>query len=171
MPKLILNLVSFHIFGFIVHIVWFIVHTVSVMDCFASCRKDARAVMRAHVDHFKWSQCAFSTEQLRSQRWMLGASPKSSGCPGELKKCLTVTEQSQTIHFRLVIHSFVESTRRLRASSRAKMRLNSQSFDAYSDYACVMSYTLDEARKLSSFTEEKEETIMKAIMQKQSGFH
>ncbi|CAK9060296.1 unnamed protein product [Durusdinium trenchii] len=139
----------------------------SIYNIIAGTTPDARAVMRAHVDHFKWSQCAFSTEQLRSQRWMLGASPKSSGCPGELKKCLTVTEQSQTIHFRLVIHSFVESTRRLRASSRAKMRLNSQSFDAYSDYACVMSYTLDEARKLSSFTEEKEETIMKAIMQKQ----
>ena len=46
---------------------WFIIYTTI---------KDARAVLQRHIDHVKWKDCAFSTEQLKGQRWMLGSTPK-----------------------------------------------------------------------------------------------
>eukprot|EP00435_Cladocopium_sp_Y103_P063355 s80_g25.t1 len=121
--------------------------------------------MQRHIDHVKWALCAFSTEQLRGQRWMLGATPKS-GCPPALKKALTVTEESQTLHFRLVIHCFIEAGRRLRQGSRPRVRWGSQAFDAHCDLACVYAAALEEARGLSSWTEAKEKALLKAFFQK-----
>ena len=99
----------------------------------------------------------------------LGSSPKASGCPPTLKKCLTVTEQSQELHFRLVVHAFHEAGRRLRASSKARVRLSSAQFDAYCEFSCIYSAILDEARALSTWDPAKEEAIMKAFMQKNFG--
>ena len=127
--------------------------------------KAARHIMQRHIDHVKWVLSAFSTEQLRGQRWMMGASPKS-GCPPALKKALTVTEESQALHFRLVIHCFSEAGRRLRPSSRPRVRWGSQAFDAHCDLACMYQAVLDEARGLSSWTPEKEKALLKAFFQK-----
>lgn len=41
--------------------------------------QDAPAILQKHIDHVKWAQCAFSTEQLKGQRWMVGSTPKN--CP------------------------------------------------------------------------------------------
>ena len=127
--------------------------------------KAARHIMQRHIDHVKWALCAFSTEQLRGQRWMLGASPKS-GCPPNLKKALTVSEDSQALHFRLVIHCFTESGRRLRPTSRPRVRWGPQAFDAHCDLACMYQAVLDEARGLSSWSPEKEKALLKAFFQK-----
>eukprot|EP00435_Cladocopium_sp_Y103_P044964 s474_g12.t2 len=133
--------------------------------CIPCCVHAARHVLQRHIDHVKWALCAFSTEQLRGQRWMIGASPKS-GCPAALKKALTVTEESQVLHFRLVIHCFNEAGRRLRPTSRPRVRWGSQAFDTNCDLACVYQAILDEARGLSSWTEEKEKALMKAFYQR-----
>ena len=130
--------------------------------------KEARQILQRHIDHVKWSLCAFSTEQLRGQRWMLSASPKS-GCPPVLKKALTVTEQAQALHFRLTIHCFTEAGRRLRASSRPRVRWGAQAFDSNCDFACMYSAILDEARLLSSWTMEKEKALLKAFYQRLLG--
>ena len=97
---------------------------------------------------------------------MVGATPKGSGCPAALKKALTVTDQSQVLHFKLVIHAFAEAGRRLRASSKARMRWSPQVFDTHCDLATMYSSVLDEARELSSWTKEKEAALMKAFFQK-----
>ena len=46
--------------------------------------------MAAHLNFHKWKECAFSVEQFRSPRWLLGSKPK--GCPEELTKILTVSQ-------------------------------------------------------------------------------
>lgn len=74
----------------------------------ASMSEETREVLRAHLDRFKWKEAAVSTEQLRSPRWMIGTGPKAS-CPAELRRCLTVSEESQVLHMKLVIHLFVEA--------------------------------------------------------------
>lgn len=102
---------------------------------------------------------------------MVGTGPKASGCPPELRKVLTVTEKSQVLHLKLVAHQFIEQTRRLRASSRSRMRLSSEQFDSLSDYACIYSAVLEEAKTLASFTPEKEELILKAFFQLLHGQH
>ena len=122
--------------------------------------------MRCHLDHSKWRECAFSTEQLRGQRWLLGASPKAQGSPPELKRCLTVSNESQKMHLQLVVHSYVEAGRRLRPAARPRMRLSSTQFENYADFACMYATALADARLLSTWTPEKEALVMKAFFQK-----
>ena len=146
-----------------------------LFSCIGSCLvslchfEEAREVMRAHLDRFKWKEAALNTEQLRSNRWMIGASPKASACPAELRRCLTVTPQSQVMHLKLIINIFVEGGRRLRPSARSRLRMSSDVFDAHADYACIYSALLVEARQLASFTPEKEAQIMKAFYQRSLG--
>eukprot|EP00435_Cladocopium_sp_Y103_P054071 s74_g17.t1 len=128
--------------------------------------KEAREVMRSHLDRFKWKEAAYNTEQLRSQRWMIGSQPKANACPPELRKVLCVTNQSQVMHLKLVAYCFAEESRRLRASARARVRLSSEQFDAFADFACFYSAVLTEARLLSTWTPEKEEAVMKSFYQK-----
>lgn len=97
---------------------------------------------------------------------MIGTSPKSASRPPELKRCLTVTEESQCMHLQLVVQSYVESGRRLRPSARSKMRLTPTQFDAYADFAAVYATTLQDARLLATWTPEKEAAVKKAFMQK-----
>ena len=123
-----------------------------------------RAVIAEHLNHAKWKECAFSSEQFRSSRWTIGTAPKLQQCP--MKKALTVTEESQRMHLQLVVSHFLESGRRLRPSARARMRLSQESFDRFSDFACVYAATLVEARQLTTFTPEKEAEIMKFFFQR-----
>ena len=134
---------------------WFIIYTTI---------KDARAVLQRHIDHVKWKDCAFSTEQLKGQRWMLGSTPKN--CPTNLKKALTVSEMAQVLHFKLVIHCYQENGRRLRQSSKSRVRWSGAQFDAHCDLACVYSADLEEVRELSHWNSEKEAAVIKALLQK-----
>eukprot|EP00435_Cladocopium_sp_Y103_P015413 s3816_g3.t1 len=129
-------------------------------------KSEARHVLQRHTDHVKWAYCAFSTEQLRGNRWMVGATPKASGCPPALRKALTMTDQSQVMHFKLVIHAYTEAGRRLRTSSKPRMRWSPQVFDTHCDLAAMYSSVLDEARELSSWNSDKEAALMKAFFQK-----
>ncbi|CAK9077405.1 unnamed protein product, partial [Durusdinium trenchii] len=126
----------------------------------------SRNIIRSHVDHHKWKECCFSTEQFRSQRWLLGTSPKSTSCPAELKKVLTVNEEAQSLHLQLTVQCFLDNGRRLRPSARPRVRWSTSTFDAHCDFACVYASVLREARLLASFTEEKEKMILKAFFQK-----
>ena len=134
--------------------------------------EESREILRSHLDHAKWKESAVNTEQLRSQRWMIGTAPKASACPPDLRKVLTVTEQSQTMHLQLLVHTYVEAGRRLRASARPRMRLSVEKFEAMADYACMISAVLTEAKALSSWSAEKEAAVMKAFYQQYHGlFH
>ncbi|CAK9062831.1 Uncharacterized protein SCF082_LOCUS32651 [Durusdinium trenchii] len=138
----------------------------SILNLISGTSEASREVIRAHLDHAKWRESAFSTDQLRGSRWMIGTSPKSASRPPELKRCLTVTEESQCMHLQLVVQSYVESGRRLRPSARSKMRLTPTQFDAYADFAAVYATTLQDARLLATWTPEKEAAVKKAFMQK-----
>lgn len=132
----------------------------------SQCCKESREVLRQHLDHHKWREAAFNTEQLRSQRWMIGSQPRADRCPDHLRSILCVTPQSQALHLKLVVHMFVEGGRRLRPSARARNRLSGDAFDACVDFACIYSAVLTEGRKLASWTQEKEDEVMKAFFQR-----
>eukprot|EP00435_Cladocopium_sp_Y103_P029455 s2934_g7.t1 len=129
---------------------------------------EARQVLSAHLDRHKWKESAFSTEQFRSTRWVLGTSPKIPACP--MKKALTVGAESQALHLQLVVKSYSEACRKLRPSARSKMRLSQEQFDRFCDFSCVYTAVLQEARQLSSFTAEKEAEVRKSYFQKKHGF-
>ena len=71
------------------------------------------------------------------------------------------------MHLKLVAYTFNEAGRRLRPSARPRLRLSSEVFDAYADFACLYAAALQEARLLSTWTPEKEEAVMKSFFQKQ----
>lgn len=128
---------------------------------------EAREVISQHLDRNKWQYSAFSSEQLKSSRWVLHSSPKMANCP--MKKALTVTPEAQVMFLKLVTETFVASGRRVRASAKAKMRLTVDQFDRYCDFACVFAAAAVEGAQLSSWTNEKFEAIMKCFYQRIHG--
>ena len=128
--------------------------------------EDAREVIRSHLDRNKWQQCAFAVDQFRSSRWLLHTAPKMTSCPSELRRFLTVSELSQTMHLKLVVHAYSEAGRRLRPSARSKMRLSTDGFEKMCDFACMYANVLIEARGLATWSSEKEEAFLKAFFQK-----
>ena len=123
-------------------------------------------MLRAHLDRVKWKDSAVNTEQLKSPRWMIGTGPRASSCPGELRRCLTVTPESQVMHLKLVINSFQEATRRVRVSAKSRMRITPEQFDLWADFAAMYGTALHDARQLATFTEEKEAAVMRCFFQK-----
>ncbi|CAK9061163.1 Uncharacterized protein SCF082_LOCUS32081, partial [Durusdinium trenchii] len=138
----------------------------AVINIMSGTNQASREVIRVHCDRHRWKECAFSTEQLKSQRWLLGATPKGSTCPADLKKALTVTDEAQTLHLQLTVHSFLENGRRLRPSARPRVRWSPSTFESHSDFSCIYAAVLREARGLASFSAEKEKAIMKAFFDK-----
>lgn len=128
---------------------------------------ESRQVLSNHLDRHKWKECAFSTDQFRSTRWVLGTSPKIPVCP--MKKALTVCAESQVLHLQLVVKSYVDSCRKLRPSARSKMRLSQEQFDRFCDFSCIYTAVLKEARQLSSFNADKEAEVKKSFFQKKHG--
>ncbi|CAE7252952.1 unnamed protein product [Symbiodinium sp. CCMP2592] len=134
----------------------------SVYNIIAGTSAEARNKIANHLNYAKWKESAFSVEQFRCSRWLLGAKPKN--CPLEIVNLLTVTEHSQRLHIDLVIHSFTVAGKKLRASSRGKMRASVDDFAKMADFACVYSRVLEKARLLSSWDDKKEQSVMKCFM-------
>lgn len=107
-------------------------------------------------------------EQFKGSRWLVGATPKST-CPPDMKQALTVTPESQRMHFELIVHTFVEGGRKLRPSARSRTRAAPEVFDRHADYACIFATILTAARQLSTWTAEKEEQLYKLFLQKKLG--
>ena len=84
------------------------------------------------MNHHKWRE-AFSVEQFKGSRWLVGATT----CPPDMKQALTVTPESQRMHFELIVHTFVEGGRKLRPSARSRTRAAPEVFDRHADYACI----------------------------------
>lgn len=139
----------------------------ALLNLISGTHEGARKVIALHLNHAKWKESAFSAEQFKSVRWILGSSPKMAGC--EMKKCLTVTEEAQTMHLQLVVQTFIEAGRKVRPSSRTRLRLSQEMFDKYCDYACMFASVLQEARLLTTWTQEKEAEIKKLFLQRYLG--
>eukprot|EP00438_Fugacium_kawagutii_P006400 Skav224253 [mRNA] locus=scaffold2636:43241:44084:+ [translate_table: standard] len=113
--------------------------------------QESREKMVHHLAFVKWSCSAFSTEQLRTTRWLLGAKPK--GFPDALNGVLTVTPLAQSMLIELHIKSFQHDTRRLKVSAWCRKRASPEEFDKLVDYACVFASLRTEAKKVNSDAE------------------
>ena len=110
--------------------------------------QEAREKMMQHLSFTKWRDSAFSTEQLRTVRWLLGAKPK--GLPDSLADILTVSAQAQSMLVELHIRSFTEATRRLKVSAWSCKRASAEDFDKMVDFACMFSHLRIEAKRVNS---------------------
>ena len=104
--------------------------------------------MMQHLAFTKWRDSAFSTEQLRTVRWLLGAKPKN--LPECLADVLTVTPLAQSMLIELHIKAFTEATRRLKVSAWCRKRASAEEFDRLVDFACIFAHLRTEAKKVNS---------------------
>lgn len=104
--------------------------------------------MSNHLQFVKWKDSAFSTEQLKSVRWLLNSKPK--GMPEALQDVLTVTEQSQVMLMELHVRCFQNDSRRMKASARSKARSSPEEFEKKVDFACIFSRLRVAAKELRS---------------------
>ena len=125
-----------------------------------------RDLIAAHLHHNKWAYSAFSVEQFKSQRWLLGSAPKMAVCA--MRKALVVTEEAQSLHIQLVVKTFADEGRKLRPSARSRKRLTAEQWERYCDFACVYAAVIAEGRQLSTWTAEKEAEIIKLFFHRLS---
>ena len=66
--------------------------------------QETREIMTQHLAFAKWKESAFSTEQLKGVRWLLGARPR--GLPEALLEPLTMTPMAQSMMMQLHVKKF-----------------------------------------------------------------
>ena len=115
---------------------------------FQTSGQEARDIMANHLQFTKWRDSAFSTEQLKTTRWLLNSKPK--GMPEALSEPLTVTPTAQTMLMELHVRTFQNNTRRMKPQSRAKGRASSEDFEKLVDFACIFARLRQAAKELRS---------------------
>ena len=129
--------------------------------------EDARALMSTHLAFTKWKECCFSTDQLKTTRWLLGARPKNAG--QAMAEYLTVTPLSQTMLMELHIKLFNESARKVKPSARNRIRASCEDFEKLVDYACMFA-ALRNAAKLARCDSKVDGQLVEAFLSKLLGF-
>ena len=119
--------------------------------------------MNNHLAFTKWKDSCFSTDQLKTTRWLLGARPKNAG--QALAEYLTVTPLSQTMLMELHIKLFNEAARKVKPSARSRIRASSEEFEKLVDYACMFA-ALRNAAKLARCDSKVDEQLVNAFLSK-----
>ena len=125
--------------------------------------------MSQHLTFTKWKDSAFSTEQLRTTRWLLGARPKN--IPDGYHELLTVTPMAQEMLMDLHVKSFLRATRRVKSAARSRARLCADDFDRLVDFACVFAHIRKCAMRVVSKSRDVDSKLMAAFLAKFLGFH
>ena len=119
--------------------------------------------MSNHLQFTKWRDSAFSTEQLKSTRWLLNSKPKNM--PEALQEPLTVTATAQQMLMELHVRSFTNASRRMKATSRSKARLSAEEFEKLVDFSCIFARLRDSAKMLK-FDKSVDDKLMEAFLNK-----
>ena len=88
---------------------------------------DSRSIIQSHLNYYRWKDSAFTSDLLKSSRWLVNATCKRAKEP--FKQLLVVTNEIQEMFLMGHIHQYVEATRRVKASARAKHRPTVQEWD------------------------------------------
>ena len=123
--------------------------------------QETREIMTQHLAFAKWKESAFSTEQLKGVRWLLGARPR--GLPEALLEPLTMTPMAQSMMMQLHVKKFLQDTRRVKASAKKFVRASQEDFDKLSDYACIFAY-LRQAAKVATSDSKVDDKLLEAFM-------
>ena len=126
--------------------------------------------MTNHLAFTKWKESAFSTEQLRSNRWLLNARPKNA--PENFRDILTVSPMAQAMLIELHIHVFQAAVRRMTSKSstaRSRVRATVEDFDKLVDFACVFAALRREAKMVCATADfaEVDQKLLDAFLAKQ----
>lgn len=103
---------------------------------------ESRALISQHLHYNKWRDSGFTAELLRSTRWLLSASPRNT--KNKLKVLLTVDKNIQVSFLRNHIAWFSSHARKVKPSTRGKLRPSVAEWDKLVDYTCVMHAVVQE---------------------------
>lgn len=133
----------------------------AILNLLIGTSKGTRALIQSHLDYHKWAYCCFTSELLRSNRWLIGASRR--GVKDYLKSVLTVSEVSQENFMTNMISNFAFQTRKTKPSSRSKLRASQQEWDQMVDYTCVMCKVMEEAEEMLESDPEKQNKVLESL--------
>ena len=123
---------------------------------------ESRMLIQGHLNYNKWSQSSFTSDLLRSTRWLIGASPRHT--KDSMKSILTVTPEIQSKFLMNHIDTFNQQGKKVRLSARAKLRPSQSDWDKLVDYTCVMQSARDKAEEaLKDHPTEKKEDVLQQI--------
>lgn len=122
--------------------------------------------MSNHLQFNKWKDSAFSTEQLRTTRWLLNS--KAKNMPEALQEALTVSATAQAMLMELHVRTFLNSTRRMKPSSRGKARASVEEFEKLVDFSCIFARLRHVAKEVRSDSS-VDDKLMEAFLNKHLG--
>lgn len=96
----------------------------------------ARKVIADHLNYVRWKESAFTSDLLKSTRWMLHATWKSAKEP--FKRLLVVDEEIQVAFLENHVAHYSKATRRVKASAKPKCRPTVQEWDSLVSYTAIM---------------------------------
>ena len=136
----------------------------AVLHLLVGTTSKSRSLIASHLDYHKWSHCVFTSELIRSSRWLVGAVPRN--VKAHLKSLLTVDANIQQKFLKNIIATFVQQTKKVKPGTRPRYRPTQQEWDRMVDYTCVMQGVVAEATSLFGPEEQdKLEEIKDAVFQ------
>ena len=138
----------------------------AILNLLQGTTPEARQLLVHHLNFHKWKDSAFTSDLLKSSRWLLSAAPKQAKEP--FKKLLTVDSQIQFEFLRNHIHTYVNATRKLKASAKGKARPSVEQWDAAVNYTCIMVAVQREVKTF--FNDSNSDLYLKAKQQLDKAF-
>lgn len=129
--------------------------TKAILNLIVGTSPQSRELISRHLHFHKWAYCCFTSELLRSSRWLIGATPASQQ-NSYLKNILKVTPEIQERFLRNVITAFHKGTRKIKLTSRGKVRLGPSEWDRLVDYVCIMTQIMKDADEFLKDAEESQ---------------
>ncbi|CAE6916132.1 unnamed protein product [Symbiodinium sp. CCMP2456] len=135
-----------------------------ILNIIVGTTEETRKVISDHLAHFKWKDSCFSSSQLQSTRWLLGATAKNM--PENYGQALTMTPEAQMMLMQLHVHLYMQAVRKCKgATARAKCRLDKENFEKLCDFATMFA-SVRAAAKLASSDKTIDQQIMDSFLAK-----
>ncbi|CAK9066939.1 unnamed protein product [Durusdinium trenchii] len=106
---------------------------------------EARQLVRQHLDFNKYDESGYNESLLRSKRHQLHEVPK--GIPPSWIDRLTVTHDSQTLHFKRYNQWWASNAKRVKKSARARLRWGEEQWGKSVDQCCLVVWAIRERSK------------------------
>lgn len=122
---------------------------------------ESRSVIQAHLNYHKYQFSAFNSELLRNARWLTGAYPSKAG--QNLKGILTIKEPTQVWFLKNHVHTFLNAVRKVKVSSRPRMRATIAEWEKAVDYTCVMYEVYQQAKEVHASDEALQTKVLNQL--------
>ena len=125
----------------------------AILNILVGTTSTTRQLISTHLSYHKWKESSFTSDLLKSSRWLLGAVPKN--CKPPFKQLLAVSASGQENFIRNHIAKYLHDTRKIRGSTKPKFRPSVQEWDRVVNYTQVMEGVKAEVREFFKEDPEK----------------